>query len=228
MTTNQKLDQALAFLQGRKLDAMLLAPSHQMMVEDGLPEAAIIPPEERKAAWKGKRPRPTQSMHFEKSSSKEEDPATKQLRKELAAAEAKKKAERLARLNELKQAAKAAATPKESVMSAATHHTTTKADQVKALRVKRATTKAAPKKAAPAKPAKAKQTAKAIPGIRPGSKLEIVAGLLTRKEGCTTADVLKATDWPAVSMPQMAKSAGLKLRKEKAKGEPTRYYGTAA
>lgn len=60
--------------------------------------------------------------------------------------------------------------------------------------------------------------------IRPGSKLEIVAGLLKRPEGCTTAEVLAGTGWPTVSMPQMAKAAGLTLRKEK-DGKVSRYFG---
>lgn len=58
--------------------------------------------------------------------------------------------------------------------------------------------------------------------VRPGSKLETIVKLLTREEGCTTADVLKATGWPSVSMPQQAKAAGLTLHKEKA-GGVTRY-----
>lgn len=58
------------------------------------------------------------------------------------------------------------------------------------------------------------------------SKVEIIAGLLKRKAGCTSKDVLDATGWPAVSMPQQAKAAGLKLRKVKESGEPTRYYGS--
>jgi rubrerythrin len=200
-------------------------PGLKMMVEDGLPPATIASPEERKNAWKGKRPRPTHSMHFGESSKKEEDPATTKLRKELAAADQMKKAERFARLKELKQATqKAVAKPKEKDM-------TSKADQVKALREKRANKTKAPAakkaaaKAAPKKPGAAKKEAGAI---RAGSKLEMVVGLLTRKEGCTTADVLAATEWPSVSMPQQALAAGLKLRKEKAKGEVTRYYGTAA
>lgn len=57
-----------------------------------------------------------------------------------------------------------------------------------------------------------------------GSKKDLIAGLLKRKEGCTTADVLKACNWPSVSMPAAAKSAGLKLKKEKEKGQPMRYY----
>lgn len=48
-----------------------------------------------------------------------------------------------------------------------------------------------------------------------GSKLAKIAALLRRKEGCTTAEVLKATGWPAVSMPQQAKSLGLALKTER-------------
>lgn len=54
--------------------------------------------------------------------------------------------------------------------------------------------------------------------VRPGSKLEIVVELLIRKGGCTTADILAATGWPSVSVPQQAKAAGLTLRKEKKDG----------
>ena len=71
------------------------------------------------------------------------------------------------------------------------------------------------------KPAKA-------PSVKPSgrSKVHLIGDLLTRPEGCTTADVLAATSWPSVSMPMQAKLAGLKLRKEKTKGQPTRYWGT--
>lgn len=51
--------------------------------------------------------------------------------------------------------------------------------------------------------------------VRPGSKLAIVVDLLKRPEGCTTAEILKATEWPSVSVPQQARMAGLELRKEK-------------
>lgn len=74
--------------------------------------------------------------------------------------------------------------------------------------------KPAPKEAAPAGAAKA---------VRPGSKLEAVVALLKRSEGCTVAEVLKATGWPSVSMPQQARAAGLTLRKEKQDGA-TRYW----
>jgi Protein of unknown function (DUF3489) len=83
------------------------------------------------------------------------------------------------------------------------------------------------KKTKTKKPARTKAPAKTNgEGPRAGSKTELVAGMLKRKDGCTGAEVLKATGWPTVSMPAQAKAAGLKLRKEKAKGEPTRYFGS--
>lgn len=107
---------------------------------------------------------------------------------------------------------------------------------------KGSTKPATPKKPTPAKtstkpeaPAKSKaKTSDAKPevaastaaGPRAGSKTAIIAELLQRSNGCTTADVLEATGWPTVSMPQQAKAAGLKLRKDKVKGENTRYFGT--
>ena len=72
-------------------------------------------------------------------------------------------------------------------------------------------------KAAPVKKARRPK-----PAVRPGSKLETVVKLMTRKEGTTAAEVLASTGWPTVSMPQMAKAAGLRLRKEK-EGAVTRY-----
>lgn len=75
------------------------------------------------------------------------------------------------------------------------------------------------KKAAPQKMPKAKAPRE--------TKAALVADLLQRPAGCTGADILKATGWPTVSVPQQAKAAGLKLRKEKTKGEPTRYFGAA-
>lgn len=57
------------------------------------------------------------------------------------------------------------------------------------------------------------------------TKTAMVGEMLTRKGGCTTADILAATGWPSVSVPQQAKACGLTLRKEKTSGEPTRYFG---
>lgn len=55
------------------------------------------------------------------------------------------------------------------------------------------------------------------------SKKEHVAHLLT--EGTTTAQILEATGWPSVSVPAMAKAAGMKLEKYKEDGV-TKYKGT--
>jgi hypothetical protein len=63
-------------------------------------------------------------------------------------------------------------------------------------------------------------------GPRKGSKLAVIVGLLKRNEGCTVKDVLAATGWPTVSMPQQAKAAGLSLKKEK-DGSVTRYRAAA-
>jgi hypothetical protein len=81
-------------------------------------------------------------------------------------------------------------------------------------------------KAATNRARRTKTTARApsnVTTVRPGSKAAAIVDLLRRPEGCTTADVLKATGWPAVSMPQQAKAAGLKLRSEK-EGRVTRYW----
>jgi len=59
------------------------------------------------------------------------------------------------------------------------------------------------------------------------TKNEKIAALLQRKAGVTRAEILKLTGWPTVSVQAVAKACGLKLRKEKTPGEPTRYYGTA-
>lgn len=109
--------------------------------------------------------------------------------------------------------ADAAAQPKETTMAKTSKKTKTRGKKPTTARRKPATAKGKP----------ARSAARAEGGIRPGSKLEIVAGLLTRSGGCTTADILAATNWPAVSVPQMAKAAGLTLKKEKEKGQPTRY-----
>lgn len=58
------------------------------------------------------------------------------------------------------------------------------------------------------------------------TKTDQIVKLLQRAEGCTTADVLKETGWPSVSMPQMAKAAGITLATEKT-GRITRYWDKA-
>jgi Protein of unknown function (DUF3489) len=84
-------------------------------------------------------------------------------------------------------------------------------------------------KAAAAKPAPKAAKAPAVKAdAKPAkSKVDIIAALLTREGGCTGADILKATGWPSVSVPQQAKAAGLTLHKSKKPGEPTRYTAKA-
>jgi len=88
--------------------------------------------------------------------------------------------------------------------------------------VMRKSTKAAGKTKRSRTAVKGKTKSKASSGkvVRPGSKLDLIVGLLTRPEGCTATEVLKVTGWPSVSMPQQARAAGLKLAKE---GRPARY-----
>lgn len=134
-----------------------------------------------------------------------------------------------------KSAPTKSAKPKESTMDASTTETTTTAKKPKApakpKAVKPKVAKKAKAKTPAAKPRKPAARAKGAArektdGVRQGTKLALVVDLLKRTEGCTTAEVLAATGWPSVSMPQQAQAAGLTLRKEKQKGEPTRYWAT--
>jgi hypothetical protein len=79
--------------------------------------------------------------------------------------------------------------------------------------------KAMPKTATAKKP----PAQKPMRHLREGSKLEIIVNLLRRPQGCTTAEALAATQWPAISFPQQARAAGLNLRKVK-EGRITRYF----
>lgn len=86
------------------------------------------------------------------------------------------------------------------------------------------------KKAAIEKVAAVKETkhaAKTAPtASKSGSKIDLVAKLLKRASGCTTADILDATGWKAVNVPRQAELAGLKLTKKRdEKAGVTRYFG---
>jgi hypothetical protein len=60
---------------------------------------------------------------------------------------------------------------------------------------------------------------------RAKTKAALVGELLSREEGCTTAECLAATGWPAIGMPAQARACGLKLRMVK-EGRITRYFGS--
>ena len=72
-----------------------------------IPDFLRIPQDERRAAWRGRK-LTKQGSGFRAKTTKVEETATRQLRKELAAAEAAKKAARFARLKELREEKKAA------------------------------------------------------------------------------------------------------------------------
>ena len=67
-----------------------------------IPEFLRIPQDERRAAWKGHKLTKQGSM-FKVRQTKVEEAGTRQLRREVAAAEAAKTAARLARLKELRE-----------------------------------------------------------------------------------------------------------------------------
>jgi hypothetical protein len=171
-------------------------PAQRIMIDDGLPSDAIMAPEERREAWKN----------------------DKQYARDMLRAVS---------------AGQKAATRKENAMKTEPKTKTSKADQVAGLRAKRAAEKG-PKASGGKKAAKAKARTPAAPrpapasgnGPRPGSKVALVAGLLTRKQGCTAAAIKEACEWTAVSVPAQAKAAGLTLRQEKIDGV-THYFGTA-
>lgn len=75
-------------------------------------------------------------------------------------------------------------------------------------------------KAAPAQPALKESELKRV-GKQMGSNPGGVGNLL--KNGVTAKEVLEATGWPSVSMPQMAKGLGVKLVKKKVDGV-TKYF----
>jgi hypothetical protein len=54
-------------------------------------------------------------------------------------------------------------------------------------------------------------------------RIELIARLLRRKRGTTQEEVKRRTGWRAVSMPAMAREAGLRLTKRGTK--PVRYFG---
>lgn len=89
--------------------------AQQMMIDEGLPAAAIIPQEARAEAWRGKKLKPTTAMRFAQPG-KEQDPGTAKLLAEREAAErakakAKRAADKEARIIKARQKAALKGTP---------------------------------------------------------------------------------------------------------------------
>lgn len=59
------------------------------------------------------------------------------------------------------------------------------------------------------------------------NKTGMVVTMLLDAKGCTAAEICTATGWAAVSVPPIAKRAGVELRKE-TEGRSVRYFGTRA
>lgn len=163
-----------------------LTPGQRMMVEDGLPAELILTDEERRAAWKGRKLTKPRDL---KAPPKDEDPATRALRKEIARADERKKAERLARLKDLK--------PKQPKQET---------DMTTKTTAKKAAPKAAKKpagKPATKTPRKGKAAAEnartpagARPdGLRPGSKQAQMLDMVLAPTGATEAEICRALGW---------------------------------
>jgi hypothetical protein len=58
---------------------------------------------------------------------------------------------------------------------------------------------------------------------RKESKTGKIVALLQRPGGVTREQVLKATGWKAISMQQIAKAGGVKLKMQKVEGKPIVY-----
>ena len=57
------------------------------------------------------------------------------------------------------------------------------------------------------------------------TKSQQVAQLLLRPEGCSYSDAIAVTGWSSISIQWHAKNNGLRLRVERGKGQPLRYFG---
>ena len=151
----------------------------------------------------------------EEEEGEEEDVKTEDA-SDAKAAKAPKKA---VKETKAKAKAKAAKAPKKAIKE-------TKAKAAKAPKKAIKETKA-PKKAiketkAPKKAIKETKAKAAKPNGK--TKIAMIGNLLNRKDGCTRKDVLEATGWPSVSLQQRARELGVKLRKDKQSGQPTRYF----
>lgn len=155
-----------------------LTPGQRMMVEDGFPRELILDPAERKAGWVGVKLTKPRDL---KAPRKDEDPATKALRKEMARAAEQKKAERFARLKQLK-------TEQEKSMTKTAKNAPAKKTAAKA--PKTTARKPAPKKSGKARAATANARA---PAGAVSDVVRKIADMMRRKGGASMAEMVAAT-----------------------------------
>lgn len=62
---------------------------------------------------------------------------------------------------------------------------------------------------------------------RPGSKTFVIGEMLLRPEGVSGREVMAATGWPSVSLPQQARSCGIEFTTQRM-GREVRYYARSA
>lgn len=209
--------------QVRDLKAARIEAAAKAMAADGAPDAInrnkTMTPEEIEAAEKRAARVTTKAAERKVANPKEPtgravlpasvEPAGRAI---LADNKKRERAATKARLDALKESTKAPAKPAAAAQeSSVTTKTTT---------AKKATpkTRKGSTKSAARRPVKS-TTTRAASGK---TKTQLIADMLRRPGGCTTAEVLKATGWPSVSMPQQAKLVGIKLIKKK-DGKVTRY-----
>jgi Protein of unknown function (DUF3489) len=204
---------------------MKFTPSQLVMIQDGLPAAAIIDAERRRASWQNRTMTILAQDAFYRAT-----PAVD--RATCRAAEQAAAEERMllkARMDQINPKARKARKPKETTMAKNAKKTVTSR-----LKAKPGKSPAPLKKPVPArrKPDSESHHTIKLSEISPklaakvkSTKLAAVVALLTRPEGCTSADIMAVTSWPSVSVPQQARAAGLTLRQEK-EGRATRYWGT--
>lgn len=156
-----------------------LTPGQRLMVEDGFPQELILDPADRKAAWAGRKLTKVRDL---KAPRKDEDPATKALRKEMAKAAEQKKAERFARLKQLKTEQETKAMTK-TAKKAPAKKTAAKAPKTTAR-------KPAPKKSGKARAATANARA---PAGAVSDVVRKIADMMRRKGGASMAEMVAAT-----------------------------------
>lgn len=164
-----------------------------------LPDSLRIPQAERRAAWEGRRPRPTKDMTFKDTAARPDDPGTARLLDERRAkARADEKAAK--RLRKEERLIRERRKPKPEGEQPATEQENDDmkkavAKKAPAARVRKAAKKVV-KARADAKKAARSRARKPVKAAEPGAGKTIVqqvADLMARPNGATTAEMVAAT-----------------------------------